>query len=449
MYNYLKEALKISFNRSSTQLASIVIIAFLGDKSTELLASFSLTLSAAAIFFIATSALQYGILSELSKSFGEKNTKDIFGVFFAGLWFIFAISSASLILAYSLPNPFSGIATQSISQESFTAYKTLLISLPVMAVSTAFQYLLEAHQKISTAFRIKIFTVSIQLAVASCVLFIKEDVKADDIALSYLATDIIGMIVSVAISLSIIDRKSFFKSAITSLNIKEQMPAYTRATMSGGPVLLGAVSQKYLFYYIGVHLASLGASSTSAFAILNSMIFIIMIPITGVAHLATIKISYAVGSNDVTLLNKTKKSIAGNFLFLSLLMGVVSWLTLPLFTSIFSHDTLVTSKVQNLGLFFMVFYFMNCLLSVFMGMLRGLSDTLYPQLCTNLALFSVMIPTLLLNPHIELKMVIMVFCSIGISVAIGLMIRWKKKLKTHTDSMMTRSEMGEAAQEAI
>lgn len=433
MYNYLREALKIAFNRSATQLASIIIIAFLGGASTELLASFSLTLSAAAIFFVATSALQYGILAELSKSFGEKNQKDLFGVFFAGLWFMLGISSASLALAYMLPNPFSGIATSSISLESFSAYKTLVISLPVVAISSAFQYLLEAHQKISLVFKLKITTVSIQLTGVVLVICYKQNITANDIAISYLITDIIGLLLSVTFCLLNIDRLSFKKSAMASFEFLKRRQDYVRAIVAGGPVLLGAVSQKYLFYYMSIHLANLGAASASAFAILNSVIFLIMIPITGVAHLATIKISYAAGSKDLAMLINIQKSIKDSFLITSSIIGLASWFLLPWIASIFSQDDLVKENISGLGYVFFAFYLLNCFLSVFMGVLRGLSDTLYPQLYANLTLFVVMVPTLILNPSIDLYKVISVFCLVGFTVVIGLTMRCNNKLRIVTD----------------
>ena len=425
IYQYLSESLRVAASRSATQVASIIIVALLGGVSTELLATFSLALSAAAIYFVATTAIQYGVQAELSKSFGEGNQRDLLGIFFAGLWFVMCISFIAVALAYLLPNPFTLIEQKQIGADAFSAYQILVLSLPVVGVSAAIHYLLEAHQKIPLVFKLKLATVSLQLLAVIWIIYGNPTIQAYEISLAYLATDFAGLFISVIACASQIEKGALLQAAKSSCNFVKQKQIYFRALRTGGPVSAGAVAQKYLFYYMGVYCAGLGVASASAFAILNSITFLLQIPVIGLAHLATIKLSFAIGAKDTSKFESYLRIVTKSFFLTVFFVGSIAWFILPSIVTLFSRDPLVISSITGLGNFFILFYLLNCCLSLLLSMLRGLSDSLYPQLAVNGSLFLVMVPSLEFASGIGFSQVISFFCAIGFLVVTGLIARWK------------------------
>lgn len=424
----LNESLKIAANRSATQVASIIIVGLLGAASTELLAAFSLALSAAAIFFVANTAIQYGLQAELSKSMGAGNHRDLFGVFFAGLWFMIALSVIAIGIAYFSPNPFDSISESGISNQAFLAYQVLVLSLPIVAIHAGINFLLEAYQKITLVFRLRMLAVALQIVAVIWVLHANPEPQAYEISLAYLATDVAGLLTSMAACLFYIDRKAFFRAARASLRFITERQIYFRALKSGGSVAAGAVSQKYLFFYVGLYSASLGATYASAFAILNSIIFLLLIPVTGVSQLATIKLSFACGAKNSSMLLSFWKVFRKLFLWIVITTGVFAWLALPWMISLFSQDTMVASHISGLGYLFLVFYLMNCSFNFLLSMLRGLSDIFYPQLMVNISMLLMIIPVLKFIPGVDFPQVIGLFCLVEFWVAAGLIARWRKKL---------------------
>ncbi|WP_161786991.1 MATE family efflux transporter [Delftia sp. RIT313] len=420
--------MKIAVNRCATQVASIIIVALLGGASTDLLAAFSLALSAAAIFFVANTAIQYGVQSELGKSFGEGNQRDLFGIFFAGLWLMLLISFFAVGLAYVLPNPFGALGQSMISEEAFLAYRVLVLSLPVVAVSAAIQFLLETYQKITLVFRLRLMTVSLQLIAVLWILHGNPAVRAYEISWAYFATDMIGLIISIIVFAICVDRKALLRATRASCRLMGERRIYFRALKSAVPVSVGAVAQKYLFYYIGIYCASLSTVSASAFAIMNSIIFLLQIPVIGLAHLATIKFSFAYGANDQVMLEYFRKTAEKIFFLMVFPIGLLAWLALPWIVSLFSPDVMVAASIVDLNYLFFLFYFINCCFVILLGMLRGLSDAFYPQLAVNGILFLVIVPLLQLNTALGFSQVVGLFCITGFLAVAGLIARWRRKL---------------------
>lgn len=354
----------------------------------------------------------------------------MYGVFFATLWFVLGASLLSLAIAYLLPDPFWTVQDSDVRIGAGRAYRILLLSLPLVAAYTTIQFLLESMQHASLAFRIKIVHVTFQLAIVMWILHGRQmPATAADLAMGYVVADGVGLLVSFTAVMLAIDRAPFGAAAQASLRPWRQYRYYARAIQQGLPVSMGAIAQKYLFYYMGIHCAALGASVASAFSILTAIIFLLQIPIIGISHLATIKLSYAVGAHNRELISSTWAAVRKNFFWVAAVLGALGWGALSWLLMPFTSDPEVARHVIGLAYLFPLYYLVSCLFSLLLSLLRGLSDSLYPQLVVNLVLSMAVVPFLALRPDTPFFTLISIFCMAGF-VAVGMVtMRWKNRYR--------------------
>lgn len=427
--SFLLESLRIAINRTATQLSSILIVALLGLYATNLLAAFSLALAAVAIFFIAITTIQLGVQAELGKQFARGDVQNMYGVFFATLWFAVGASLLGIAIGYMLPDPFGTVQDRDVRVDAGKAYWILLLSLPLVAAYTAIQFLFESMGRASLAFRIKLVHVAFQLVVVVWILYGRQSsASAADLAVGYVVADVLALLVSSTAVMLAIDRAPFRMAARKSLRPWRQYRHYVRAIRLGLPVSMGAVAQKYLFYYMGIHCAALGASVASAFSVLTAIIFLLQIPIIGISSLAAIELSRAVGANSRQLMSATWVTARRNFLGTTLVLGAVSWAALSWLLRPFTSDPEVAGYVIGLAYLFPLYFLLNCMLSLLLSLLRGVSDSLYPQLVVNFSLFVAVVPLLSLRPDTTSFFgLIGVFCLAGF-VAVGIVAkRWTSR----------------------
>lgn len=432
--SFLGESLKIAANRTATQASSILIIALLGVHSTRLLAAFSIALAAVAIYFVAITTLQFGIQLELSRQFAKGKAQAMYGVFFSALWFALAASTLVLAAAWLLPAPFNAIQNAEIKTAASAAYHTLLLSLPLFAGYTAIHFLFESIQRSALAFRLKSITVALQLAITCWILYGRTaPATAADIAFGYLISDAIGLVISIFYCARTVDRAHFWRAARASLQPWRQYPHYARAIRMGLPTATGAIAQKYLFYFMGMHCMGMSTASASAFSIFTTLIFFLQIPVLGISHLATLKIAHAAGTRNAPLLASTLCIVRKNFIAIFAFIVLASWAALPALVRPFTADAEVSSLILGLAYLFPLYYLLHCLLNLCTSMLRGLSDDIYPQAIVNGVLFSTLIPLLALRPQTSFSELIAAYCVFGF-LATGIMVfRWRNK---HGEAML-------------
>jgi len=424
--SFFLESLRIAFNRTATQISSIFVVACLGHYSTTLLAAFSLALAAVAVLFIAITTVQYGIQAELSKQFARGDVSSLYGVFYSTVWFVLSASLLAILVAYALPDPFGAVPQVDVRIDAGRAYRLLLLSLPLVAAYTAIQFLLESVQRASLAFRLKLIHVALQIVIVLWVLYGRRiPATSADVAIGYVVADAIGLFVSSTAVARVVGQRPFWIAARASLKPWRQLRHYARAIQLGLPVSAGAVAQKYLFYCMGVHCATLGASAASAFSVLTAVVFLLQIPVIGISHLATIRIAQAIGAQSKLCLAATWVEVRNNFVVTALLVVVIGWVTLPWLLRPFTKDPEVAAYVVGLAYLFPIYLMLNYLFGLLLSLLRGLSDSLFPQAIVNVVLFATVVPVLTLRPDIaSFHGVIGIFCAAGCVAVAIIAIRW-------------------------
>ena len=430
--SFFRESLKIAVNRTATQVASILVVACLGFYSTNLLAAFSLALAAVAIFFIAITTVQFGVQAELSKQFAREDVESLYGVFYSTLWFVLSASVVGIVVAYVLPDPFGAVQQGEVRVDAGKAYYLLLLSLPLVATYTAIQFLLESMQRASLAFRIKLAHVAIQILVVIWILYGKRNpATAEDLAGGYVIADAIGLAISATAAMFVVAQRPFWIAARASLRPWLQLPHYARAIRLGLPVSMGAVAQKYLFYFMGIHCATLGASAASAFSVLTAIVFLLQIPVIGISHLATIRLAHATGTKSRSLLTSTWIEVRNNFVATTLVVGAIGWAALPWLLKPFTKDPEVAAYVVDLAYLFPLYLLLNYLFGLLLSLLRGLSDSLYPQAVVNFVLFVTVVPVLMFRPDLgSFHGVVGIFCTAGFVAVAIITKRWSFRYRS-------------------
>ena len=278
----------------------------------------------------------------------------------------------------------------------------------------------------SLAFQIKLVQVALQSIIVVWILYGKSNpATAEDLATAYIVSDAIGLAIAATAAMFVVARRPFWITARASLRPWLQLPHYARAIRLGLPVSAGAVAQKYLFYYMGIHCATLGASAASAFSVLTATVFLLQIPVIGISHLATIRLAHATGTKSRALLSSTWVEVRNNFFATTLVVGTIGWAALPWLLKPFTKDPEVAEYVIGLAYLFPLYLMLNYLFGLLLSLLRGLSDSLYPQAVVNLVLFASVVPVLMFRPGIaSFSGVVGTFCIAGCVAVAIIAKRW-------------------------
>ena len=429
---FLTESFRIAVNRSATQLASIVIVAWLGAYSTHVLAAFTLALAGVAIPFIVITTIQIGAQTELISRYVRGCTRSMYCGFFATLGCVLCASAVTIVAGWIVPPPFGAVQSADVRVGAGEAYRTLLLCLPLVACYSAVQSLMESSQRASLAFRVKSCHVLIQLAIVAWYLYGREEpATAGTVAVAYLLADGINSIVSIlAVIVLVVDRRKFWHAARASLRPWRRRTYYRRAISLGLPMSVGAIAQKYLFYRMGLHCAALSPSTASALSILVAVVFLLQIPVTGVAHLATLRLALAAGRYDRIQFAQTLVMVKRAFVGMTVIIGLTGWLTLGWLLRAFTNEAGVASHITGLAYLFPVYFLMSCLLALLLAMLRGLSDSLRPQLVVNVGLLLMITSLLHLYSGASFVELVSAFC-ISSGIAVGfLACRWRTRSRS-------------------
>jgi len=376
---------QVAINRSATQIASIVITAMLGLESTEVLAEFSVSLSFAAILFILVTTIQMGIQAEFGRRFAQQNFKSLGSIFSSVTVVVFMLACILVGAIWLLPNPFSNIENIELAENAYASLKILAFSLPLVGLLTTITFFLESIEKIKEVARFRIAQIFIQVGLIFIVIAAKNlnlvsyNLTSKNIAITYALSDMVMLLIGGYLLIANIkkERMSCFvidKNTLLALN------SFFDVVKLGFPVMLGMIGQRFVFYLYLNFAAGLGAVQASAFTIINSCAFFCQIPLIGVAHLMTIKISQARGKRDPIKLEKTFSEYSKLYFIEIIIISTLFVALQPYLLQTFTNDIQVLQTLNGLQWLAVVYFLMNGALTFSMSSLRGYSDTLIPQI---------------------------------------------------------------------
>ncbi|OJV96795.1 MAG: hypothetical protein BGO43_00805 [Gammaproteobacteria bacterium 39-13] len=379
------QSLQIAINRSATQIASIIITAMLGLESTEILAEFSISLSFAAILFVLVTTIQMGIQAEFGRRFAQKNFTSLASIFSSVTIVVFMLSCILAGAIWLLPNPFSNTASYELAENAYSALKILAFSLPLVGLLTTITFFLESIEKIKEVARLRIAQIFIQIGLIFIVIvgknlgFVNYELTSKNIALAYVFSDVV-MLLTGAYLLLINIKKEKLQCFVIDKRILIALNSLLDVIKLGFPVMFGMIGQRFIFYLYLNFAAKLGAVQASAFAIINSYIFFCQIPLLGLAHLMTIKISQARGEKNSSKLSDISFKYSKLYFIEIIIIGSLFFVLQPYLLQTFTKDEQVLQSLSALQWIACLYFLMNVALTYSMSALRGYSDTLIPQI---------------------------------------------------------------------
>lgn len=425
------QSLKMALNRSSTQVASILVTAILGLYSTQVLAEFGLALAFASILFVMVTTLQLGIQAEFGRKFISKDYIGLGDMFWATGIVVLGIAGILALTVLLMPNPFSHAASSALAYGAYGSLRVLVLSLPVVAVITTITFFLESLGKIAVVAKLRMAQLWVQTGLVLAVITLSHTqlggpTMSVRVALAYVASDTLILLAGIALLI----RESNKKNVLPILSLPQTLPKIQEimtVLKFGFPVTLGLSAQRFVFYLCTSFMAGLGVMQASAFSIINSLIFFSQIPLLGLAHLLTIKIGHARGARDSVYLKKVSMETARLFVIELLILGIILVSLQPYIARMFTHDAELISFLVDQKAVILLFFIMNAALTFSMSALRGFSDNLYPQLILISVLLIGFVPWLYLFPeYIDFGETILLFAGSGIAAASILFLRLAK-----------------------
>lgn len=427
---FFAQSVGIAINRSATQIASIAITAMLGLLSTEILAEFSLALSFAAILFVLVTTIQMGIQSEFGRLFAEQNFKNLWNVFNSVVIVVFILSCALAGATWLLPNPFSSAASIALSENAYKALKILALSLPLVGLLTTITFFLESTEQIVKVARLRTTQIVVQIGFVFMVILgtklniINFELTSATIAAAYVLSDIIMLMIGGALLFFSIKKEPrfYFKR---NKNILSRLNIHLDVLRLGFPVMFGMLGQRFIFYCYANLAASIGVVQASAFSIASSCVYFFQIPILGVAHLMTIKISQARGEKNSTKLESAFSACRKLFFVEIIAIGFCLLAFQPFILKMFTNDIQVLQSLSLLQWIIPIYFLMNASLTFSMSSLRGYSDTLVPQIIL-ITLLAIAVFVCHFSDQLDLWNILLIFCVSGFVASYFLIMRMLK-----------------------
>lgn len=431
IFSIFKQSLGIAVNRNILQIASIVITALLGLNNELVLAQFSLALSYAAIFFIIVSFIQLGLQPELSKFYAQKNYKALLRLFYVTLVCIFSLSALLAFKLWVSPNPFSQ-SDINLKSEAFNALRILAISLPFVGLLTTITYFLESTGQSNNVTKLRIVQFFLQITLVSITLWLKPGQysglsisEVSWVAGAYVLSDIMMFGIGLILLFS---QKINLKGSFLIKDKQFIINEIEKIIKFGLPVMLGVVGQKTIFYICTGYCSTLGVWQTFAFTVMNSIVLLLQIPLTGLSNLLTIKISFLRGENKFFELKQLTKKYSNLYVAEGIVISLFLFLFYSEIISFFTTDSLIIKNMITLRPYIILFYVMNLMLTFNMGALRGFSDNFIPQVIILIVLSCGVLPWIFLPLDINLTQLITFFVVSGVSASLILIMRLKKNM---------------------
>lgn len=434
-----QKSVGIALNRCATQLASISITAILGLMSTNLLAEVSLALSFAAVLFSIVTTIQLGVQSEFGKYYASKDYSNLMYLLVTTTVVITCFALVMTIFINLIPNFFSTAATRDLSNNAFEVLKKLSWSLPLVGALTTITYFLESTGHIKAVVRLRSQQTILQVIVVITSMmifsFFDLNISSQLIANSYVLSDAIILIKGVSL-VTKVSKNYRIRMRNSELLKTFQSDFIIKILTLGLPVMLGMMSQRYIFYLYTKLSATLGVAEATAFSIVNSYMYFFQIPIVGVSHLATILISQSANQNrslqEGSSYSSCLKLVLIETVIIVILLNILEPLLIPLFT----RDSRVINMINSMQWLLSLYFLMNVCLYFSMGTLRGYSDTLKPQIILITALIAGVVSCNLLSPiKMTLTKMLTIFSISGFIGSTFLFYRIKKFRSEETETV--------------
>ncbi len=421
------ESMHMAFNRSATQIASIVITSLLGLTSTQILAEFGLSLTLASVLFVAVTTIQLGVQAEFGKRFASKEYERLFNVFLATILVTLVISGIIGCAIWFFPNPFSSKGSIELATNAYQSLKILIFSLPMVGLLTTITFFLESIGDIKKVTVLRIFQVWLQVGLVLTVIlsykfiFPALLITTKVITTAYVISDFVMLIIGLYLVFSQINKRIGFR---INLDYFRNISGFSNVFQIGAPVMIGMLGQRFIFYTYANLTASLGIIEASVFSIMNSIVFFFQIPLLGVAHLLTIRLSQARGSMVGKEIETINTGYLRLFLIELLCISSIIFIFQSLVFQLFTKDILVFQLMKSLQFEMYLYFLMNAMLMYTMSSLRGFSDTLKPQLILiSLLGVGVLFLHFFFSDRLEMSYIFLSFSVSGFLAAGFLMIR--------------------------
>ena len=355
-----------------------VLFSLIAHKSNSGLAVFSYAL---AIFTI-ISALSSMCVSATGNIVASPST-DIFSaqkIFSSGLCLSFVIAVIGTLVALILVRYIQFLpGAQSLNDETLHTLALLYIAcIPLTVANTFLPLFHESSGSALTCTKIKTY-----VTCAGCLFLEVAFFTADDHFFLFLAMCYFGLtelIAFLALAKLSADRSLEFRLFFCSKIVRKTLTL-------GLPIAVGLGGQKVYFYLLNERLAILDLRLVAELAVFMTLAGVLLIPYVTLSQAHSLYISktthhhiraYWNGLVGLTLL--TAALLLPGLLLNNALFALIGGATLP-----------PSPSLLTVLLFFLV---SNGLLSLTMGHLRGMHDTLMPQLIVNLIIFLTLVPAL-------------------------------------------------------
>lgn len=419
----------MAINRSATQVASIAIIAFLGFVDTGILAAFGLALSYASIFFVLATSVQMGIQAEFSRCFAMKDYSKLWKTFSGCLLLSLVVSVFLSILILLLPNPFGNAESEILGISAYQTVQILSISLLPVGILTTITLFLESVGHIGLVAKLRIAQVWLQLACVVLAVLVpawtEVSSQTQAAAVAYIVSDIIVLLTSIVLLRRVIQVNALYPATIIIQIRFRELIEFARI---GFPLTLGMTAQKALFFSCSRYLSGLGMIETAAFSLVNSLIFLLQIPLMGAAHLLTLEVSAGRGNANSMFIRKAFMMTLLIVIVELILTGAIFIFCSEYLLAFFTNDGFLTEFIKSNSWSVLLFFAMNAMLLVAMSALRGFGDNAFAQSVLLLALGSTLLPAMYADYwHPSFSELLVTFSISGLIAAFLLLVRFRFK----------------------
>ncbi|MNF55365.1 hypothetical protein D3C84_368220 [compost metagenome] len=353
-----------------------VLFSLIAHKSNNGLAVFSYAL---AIFTI-ISALSSMCLSATGNIVASPSSDIFFAqrVFSSGLCLSVVISAIGTFVALIIARYIQFLpGAQNLNEETLQTLALLYIVCIPLAVTNTFLHLFHESSGLAlTCTKIKTF-----VTCAGCIFLGVAFFTANAHLFLFLAMSYFGLTELIAFSALVklsADRSLKFRLFFCRKTIKQTLTL-------GFPIAVGLGGQKIYFYFLNERLAILELQLVAELAVFMTLVGVLLIPYITLSQAHSLYISKtthhridAYGLGFVGLIVLTAALLIPGLLLDDVIFALIGGRTLP-----------PSPALLKVLPFFLV---SNGLLSLTMGHLRGMHDTLTPQLVVNLATFLTLVP---------------------------------------------------------
>lgn len=368
--------LPMALDRSVLQIASMLVILLLSQIDQNVLAQFSLVLSAAAIFFSLVTSIQLGIQREFARFIAQDKNQQASKLFWATLFWVTLLSLMLGIFAIFVFSPFSRIPQEDFRNETYKGFYLIMTCVPLVAWTTTLSCFFEVLGGAQMIIKIRIFQVVLQVGLVSLVM-----IKIVTFPFLSLLQNVVGAYIISDFTILAIMIGSGFKGGMWK-RISFLKPDFHSAFLAlkrGVPMMGGICVQRYTLFLLTSYVSHLGSSSSASLAIINSISFFFHLPLLGWSHAMALEIFQAQERKNKREVNEILfVGHLGAVVILGITLFFFLWFKNPLL-GLFNTNPEILSSLYSLSFSFPFFIFLTGVLVFILEILRGYGDNMVSQ----------------------------------------------------------------------